>query len=410
MIGRGVLEHAVDDAGAVEPGGDREPARDGGGLEPAGLLHPPDVLLQVRAARGRRVQAAVSAPSQVAAQVGLGVLAGGAREPGQVGGHGQPYVISWQCIGCGRGEVERLVVAHHAPTMRSVLKCTRSPVRPARHSLAWRLRRRTGSNDENVGVQLSEVNPQPGPQRHRRQQIERVLRRAAYGGGERRGAVQHLGQREPGRRRIRSILARRERLRLASRGDERLGQQQLRTATLPGSGLCRRGQPGHPDRELAQHPGTLRQPGRQRGGAGSRRPGPVASPFRAISSLRHAPGWLSGTGTDIGASSSNAAWAPASRPGTSSETAVSGSVPSAIRSRPGASNAATRTSRTAPPNRYRLPPRGRPCTLIERHISRVRRADEGCPPAAEADESHDLAWVSLSWLDALMYVTIQWWG
>ena len=128
--------------------------------------------------------------------------------------------------------------------------------------------------------------------------------------------------------------------RLASRGDERLGQQQLRTATLPGSGLCRRGQPGHRDRELAQHPGTLRQPGRQRGGAGSRRPGPVASPFRALSSLRHAPGWLSGTGTDIGASSSNAAWAPASRPGTSSETAVSGSVPSAIRSRPGASNAA----------------------------------------------------------------------
>ena len=92
-------------------------------------LHPPDVLLQVRAAGGQRVQAAVSAPSQVAAQVGLGVLAGGAREPGQVGGCGQPYMISWQRIGCGRGEVERLVVAHHAPAMRPVPKRARASIR-----------------------------------------------------------------------------------------------------------------------------------------------------------------------------------------------------------------------------------------------------------------------------------------
>ena len=82
VLGRGVLQHGVADAGAVEPGGYREPPRDGGGLEPAGFLHPPDVLLQVRAAGGQRVQAALSAPSQVTAQVGLGVLAGGAREPG----------------------------------------------------------------------------------------------------------------------------------------------------------------------------------------------------------------------------------------------------------------------------------------------------------------------------------------
>lgn len=83
MLGRGVLQHGVDDAGAVEPGSHREPPRDGGGLEPAGFLHPPDVLLQVRAPRGQRVQAAVSAPSPVTAQVGLGVLTGGAGEPGQ---------------------------------------------------------------------------------------------------------------------------------------------------------------------------------------------------------------------------------------------------------------------------------------------------------------------------------------
>src|SRR5271166_4549067 len=68
--------------------------------------------------------------------------------------------------------------------------------------------------------------------------------------------------------------------------------------------------------------------------------GLLPSPFRAFPNLRHAPGWASGTGTDIGASSNSAAWAPASRPGASSQTAVSGSVPSAIRSRPGTSNAA----------------------------------------------------------------------
>ena len=38
-------------------------------------------------------------------------------------------MISWQRIGCGRGEVERLVVAHHAPTMRAVPKCARASIR-----------------------------------------------------------------------------------------------------------------------------------------------------------------------------------------------------------------------------------------------------------------------------------------
>jgi hypothetical protein len=45
-------------------------------------------------------------------------------------------------------------------------------------------------------------------------------------------------------------------------------------------------------------------------------------------------------GTDIGASSNNAARAPDSRPGASTQTAVSGSVPAAIKARSGASNAA----------------------------------------------------------------------
>ncbi len=50
------------------------------GFEPADLLHPPDVQLQVRPPGGRRIQAALGAPGQVAAQIGFGVLAGGARE------------------------------------------------------------------------------------------------------------------------------------------------------------------------------------------------------------------------------------------------------------------------------------------------------------------------------------------
>src|ERR1019366_1059874 len=47
---------------------------------PPDLLHPPDIQLQVRAARVQRIQAAFRAPGQIAAQVGLGVVAGGALE------------------------------------------------------------------------------------------------------------------------------------------------------------------------------------------------------------------------------------------------------------------------------------------------------------------------------------------
>jgi hypothetical protein len=88
-----MLQHAVEDASPVEPGRDREPAGHGGGLEPADLLHPPDVQLQVRALRGQRVQAALGAPGQVAAQVGFGVRAGGALEAGQVGSYCQSQPV-----------------------------------------------------------------------------------------------------------------------------------------------------------------------------------------------------------------------------------------------------------------------------------------------------------------------------
>ena len=89
-----MFQEAVDDAGPVEPGRDREPPRHRGGLEPADLLHPPDVQLQVRAPGGQRVQAVLGAPGQEAAQIGFGVIAGGALETGQVGSHCQPQLIS----------------------------------------------------------------------------------------------------------------------------------------------------------------------------------------------------------------------------------------------------------------------------------------------------------------------------
>jgi hypothetical protein len=71
----------------------------------------------MRAPRGQRIQAAFSAPDKEAAQVGLGVLTGGALEAGQVGGHCEPQLISErdQLIGWDRrqfGEVR------HDPTLR----------------------------------------------------------------------------------------------------------------------------------------------------------------------------------------------------------------------------------------------------------------------------------------------------
>ena len=80
--------------GPVEPGRDGEAPGDGRGFEPADLLHPPDVQLQVRPPGGQRVQATLSAPGEVTAEVGLGVLARRALEAGQLGRHGQPWLIS----------------------------------------------------------------------------------------------------------------------------------------------------------------------------------------------------------------------------------------------------------------------------------------------------------------------------
>jgi len=41
-----------------------------------------------------RVQAAVGAPREVAAQIGVGVVSGGALEPGKIGGRCEPQPVS----------------------------------------------------------------------------------------------------------------------------------------------------------------------------------------------------------------------------------------------------------------------------------------------------------------------------
>ena len=117
-------QDAVQGAGAVEPGRDREAAGDGGGLEPSDLLHPPDVQLQMRALRGQRVQAVLGAPRQVAAQVRFGVLAGGALEAGQVGSYCQPQPVSKRRhrIGGHRGQFGE---GHHAFTLSEHSPCAK---------------------------------------------------------------------------------------------------------------------------------------------------------------------------------------------------------------------------------------------------------------------------------------------
>ena len=120
-----MLQDAVEDAGAVEPGCDGEPAEDGGGLEPADLLHPPDVQLQVRTPGSQRVQALLRAPGKVAAQVGFGVLVGGALEPGEVSGHSQPQPVS-ERFGRIEGREGQLGEGSHAMTLQRLAVTVKS--------------------------------------------------------------------------------------------------------------------------------------------------------------------------------------------------------------------------------------------------------------------------------------------
>ncbi len=59
------------------------------GTQPVSRTHPPPV-----GQPGQRIQATLSGPGKEAAQVGFGVLTGGALETGQIGSHLQPQLIS----------------------------------------------------------------------------------------------------------------------------------------------------------------------------------------------------------------------------------------------------------------------------------------------------------------------------
>jgi hypothetical protein len=80
------------------------------------LLHPPDKQLQVRAPGQERVQAALGAPGEIAAQIGVRVVSGGALEPGKIGSYCEPQPISMRDQITGPGGL--LVVVHHASTLR----------------------------------------------------------------------------------------------------------------------------------------------------------------------------------------------------------------------------------------------------------------------------------------------------
>ena len=77
----------------------------------------PDGELEVRALGGQRIQAALGAPGQVAAQVRFGVLAGGALEASQVGGHCQPQPVGERLRGIG-GRGGQLGKGRHALTLQ----------------------------------------------------------------------------------------------------------------------------------------------------------------------------------------------------------------------------------------------------------------------------------------------------
>src|SRR5258708_34341096 len=96
-------QDTMDDEGPVEPGGDREPPGDRRGLEPADLLHPPDVQLQMRAPGQERVQASLGTPGEIAAQIGVGMVSGGALEPGKIGSYREPQPISIRDQSAGLG-------------------------------------------------------------------------------------------------------------------------------------------------------------------------------------------------------------------------------------------------------------------------------------------------------------------
>ena len=86
------VQHPVDDAGAVEAGHHRQPPRHGRGLEPADLLQPAHVQLDVGPGRpAARARVRRTSPGNL--QVGLGVGTRQALVAGEVPGHSPTKII-----------------------------------------------------------------------------------------------------------------------------------------------------------------------------------------------------------------------------------------------------------------------------------------------------------------------------
>jgi hypothetical protein len=74
VVGWRVFQDAVDEAGPIEAGNHGQPPGDGGGLEPADVLHPPQVQLEVVALCAQRRELARLTPREEHPQVRLSVL------------------------------------------------------------------------------------------------------------------------------------------------------------------------------------------------------------------------------------------------------------------------------------------------------------------------------------------------
>jgi hypothetical protein len=67
VLGRGVLEYTVDDAGSIEAGHHRDSTRNRAGRVAAVFLHPSQIQLDVWPGRGEWIETAFGAPVQVGA-------------------------------------------------------------------------------------------------------------------------------------------------------------------------------------------------------------------------------------------------------------------------------------------------------------------------------------------------------
>ena len=85
-VGGRVRQDLVDDADSVEADHDRQPPPHRRRLEPAGLLQPPHVPLDVRPDCGQRSQTLFVAPAQEDPKVGVGVETGLAAVAAEIGG------------------------------------------------------------------------------------------------------------------------------------------------------------------------------------------------------------------------------------------------------------------------------------------------------------------------------------